>query len=67
MNILRLLLSPVAFAIGFLAPLFAQVMTALSLGIEGIPNIAIGLAVAVVLGITAQIRGGWLWHTSKAQ
>jgi hypothetical protein len=67
MKILKLLLSPVTFAVGFLAPLFAQVMNELSVGIEGIPNIAIALAVAVALGITAQIRGGWLWHTSKAR
>ena len=67
MKILKFLFSPLAFALGFLAPLTAQTLTALSLGIEGIPNIVIGLGLALALGLTAQIRGGWLWHTSKTK
>ena len=66
MLLIKLLLTPLAFALGFLTPLIAQSMSALGLGIEGIPNIAIGLAIALPLGLIAQIRGGWLWHSTKA-
>ena len=65
MQALKLLFSPIVFAIGFLTPLFAQSLTAAGVSIEGVPNLYIGLAVALAFGITAQIRGGWLWHTSK--
>jgi hypothetical protein len=67
MKILKFLFSPLAFALGFLAPLTAQSMTALSLHIADIPNIVIGLSLALVIGLIAQIRGGWLWHSSKVQ
>jgi len=67
MKVLKILFSPVAFALGFLAPLFAQVLDGMALEVTGMPNIAIGLALALAIGITAQIRGGWLWHSSKTQ
>ena len=66
MWLMKLLTTPIAFALGFLTPLIAQSMTALGLGVEGVPNIAVGLIVAAALGITAQIRGGWLWHSAKS-
>ena len=66
MPLIKLLFTPLAFALGFLAPLIAQSMTALGLGVEGIPNYAIGLVIALALGLTAQFRGGWLWHSTKA-
>lgn len=65
MAALKLLFSPIVFAIGFLAPLFAQSLTAAGVSFEGISNLVIGLVVALALGITAQIRGGWLWHSSE--
>ena len=66
MVLIKLLLTPLAFALGFLAPLIAQSMTALELGVTGIPNIVVGLVVALAIGFVAQIRGGWLWHSAKA-
>ena len=66
MWLMRLLTTPIAFALGFLTPLIAQSMTALGLSIEGVPNITVGLSIAAALGITAQIRGGWLWHSAKS-
>lgn len=66
MLLVRLLMSPIAFAIGFLTPLIAQSMSALEWSIDGVPNLVVGLVIALILGITAQIRGGWLWHSSKA-
>ena len=65
MQALKLLFTPIAFAIGFLTPLFSQSLTAAGVSIDGVPNLYIGLAVALAFGITAQIRGGWLWHRSK--
>ena len=67
MIILKFLLSPLAFALGFLTPLIAQVLDALALDIYGVPNLIIGLSIAMVLGFSAQVRGGWLWHSSKTQ
>ena len=67
MIILKFLLSPLAFALGFLTPLFTQVFDALALDIYGIPNLIIGLSIALALAFTAQVRGGWLWHSSKIQ
>ena len=64
MAILRLLFTPAAFAIGFLAPLTAQCMTALDLSINGVPNLVTGFVVAGILALIAHVRGGWLWHTS---
>ncbi|MCR9279873.1 MAG: hypothetical protein NXH85_18085 [Pseudomonadaceae bacterium] len=66
MLLIRFLLTPIAFALGFLTPLIAQSMAALGWAIDGVPNLVVGLVIALTLGITAQIRGGWLWHSSKA-
>ncbi len=66
MLLIKVLMSPIAFAIGFLTPLIAQSMSALGWSVEGVPNLLVSLVIALVLGITAQIRGGWLWHSSKA-
>lgn len=66
MQLIRLLLTPIAFAIGFLTPLIAQSMSALGWSIDGVPNLVTGLVIALALGVTAQVRGGWLWHSSKA-
>lgn len=63
MNIKKLigyLFSPLAFAIGFLSPLIAQVLDAVQYS-AGIDNLYIGFAVGVSLGLMAQIRGSWVW------
>lgn len=65
MKALKLLFSPLVFALGFLAPLTDQALTAAGIAVDGAPNLAIGFAVALTLGIVAQIRGGWLWHSSN--
>ena len=64
-HLLKLLLSPLAFALGFLSPVIAQSAEALGWGVPGLSNLTLGLALALAIGVTAQLRGGWLWHTSK--
>ncbi|MEE4300667.1 MAG: hypothetical protein V2J24_14610 [Pseudomonadales bacterium] len=65
MQALKLLFSPIVFAIGFLAPLTAQTLDAAGVALDGVPNLALGFAVALTLGTVAQFRGGWLWHSSN--
>lgn len=64
MQILKLLFTPVVFALGFLVPLIDQSLTAAGVPIAGVSNLVIGLVVGLVIGAIAQIRGGWLWHRS---
>lgn len=54
------LFSPLAFSIGFLSPLIAQVLNAANYS-AGINNLYIGLVVGLSLGVMAQIRGSWVW------
>ena len=61
---IKLILSPLAFAIGFLWPLITQVLVATNLLPTGWQSIAAGAAVALILGITAQLRGSWIWIRS---
>jgi hypothetical protein len=52
---------PVLFGIGFLAPLIAQSMDALSLEAPlGLSNILLGLMIGVALGFGARVRGRWV-------
>ena len=62
MFLIKWLFSPLAFALGFLTPLFHQVLAAMELGPGGIFNLLLSLGIALALGITAQIRGNWWWH-----
>lgn len=65
MLLLRWLMTPIAFSIGFLTPLLTQTMNAMGWTLGSVPNLVVGLVVALALGIVAQIRGGWLWHSSR--
>ena len=52
---------PVLFGIGFVAPLIAQSLEALSLAAPfGLDSLAFGLLVGTGLGAVAQERGSWL-------
>ena len=55
------LLSPLAFALGFLWPLVTQSAIALGFVEPGWTAIAIGAAVAIPFGLLAQLRGSWVW------
>jgi hypothetical protein len=60
-HILKLLFSPLAFAVGFLWPLFTQILIAAGLSQPGWFAMSVGAAIAISLGVMAQVRGSWLW------
>ena len=54
-------LGPLLFGTGFLAPLIAQSMDAVSVSAPlGVSNIVFGLAVGLTLGVAALWRGRWV-------
>lgn len=57
----RLLLSPMAFAIGFLWPFFTQSLVALGYVEAGINGLLAGAVIAIAFGLVAQFRGSWIW------
>jgi hypothetical protein len=59
--ILKILLSPFVFGVGFVAPLIAQSLSALGVLPWGIESILIGLGAGAALGLIAQLRGSWVW------
>ncbi|MFP6802502.1 MAG: hypothetical protein VCA12_05100 [Pseudomonadales bacterium] len=61
MKLIELFLSPIAFSIGFLAPLLAQVMLAMNTQLSTPVAYGTGLAISISFGIVAQSRGSWLW------
>ncbi len=62
---LKALFSPLAFALGFLAPLIHQILDAAGVSLAGMPNWGLGLSFALLRGAAAQDRGGGRWHTAK--
>ena len=61
MKLIELFLSPIAFSIGFLAPLLAQVMLAMNTQLSTPVAYGTGLAISISFGMVAQSRGSWLW------
>jgi hypothetical protein len=61
MKVIGLLFSPIAFGIGLLAPLIAQIMAFAGLSVVGIPDIWVGLFISAQLGLIAHLRGSWVW------
>ena len=61
MKLIGLFLSPIAFSIGFLTPLLAQVILATSTELSTLIAYGIGFAVSISFGIVAQLRGSWIW------
>ena len=55
------LLSPLAFAIGFLWPLATQIAIGMEWFTPGWQAILCGAAIALPFGLLAQFRGSWLW------
>jgi len=60
MLLLQLLFSPILWALGFVMPLFAQVLLATGLAASNTTAYTIGGAIALGWGIYAQVRGRWV-------
>jgi len=59
--IIKLILSPLAFALGFIWPLITQTLVALQWLPAGPSAVLAGALVATTLGLVAQFRGSWIW------
>ena len=54
-------MGPMLFGVGFIAPLIAQSLEALSLSAPlGLSNIVFGLAVGSSMGLVATVRESWV-------
>lgn len=60
-KLLGFLLSPPGFALGFIAPLLAQCLTALGFDLDGFHNLVCCVVLAAAWGLLAQWRGSWIW------
>ena len=60
-HILKLLLSPWAWAMGFLWPLATQTIIATELMESGLTAWAAGAVIAMALAIIAHFKGSWIW------
>ena len=60
-TLIKILLSPTAFAVGFLWPLTTQILLATQWIADGSQAMLIGAGVAAVFGTMAQLRGSWIW------
>ena len=58
---ISLLFAPLTFALGFLAPLFMQLLDAVGWSTPMASNVSIAFAVAGIWGLLAQLRGSWIW------
>ena len=58
---ISLLLSPMAFAIGFLWPLATQVLIAAGYMAQDWRAYVAGAAIALFFGVMAHLRGSWIW------
>lgn len=61
MKLIKYLFSPLVFGFGFLAPLIAQMLTALDVSLLGTTNLVVGVVIGGLLGLIAQFRGSWIW------
>ena len=60
-TVLKFLLSPWAWAIGFLWPLATQTLIAAKLMASGITAWAVGAAIALALALIVHFKGSWIW------
>ncbi|MCR9261077.1 MAG: hypothetical protein NXH95_15235 [Pseudomonadaceae bacterium] len=60
-QVIKFLFSPLAFAVGFLWPLFSQILLASQTVESNGLAISIGAVVAIGWGLMAQVRGSWIW------
>ena len=60
-TVLKFLLSPWAWAMGFLWPLATQTLIATKLMASGITAWAVGAAIALALALIVHFKGSWIW------
>jgi hypothetical protein len=60
-HLLKFLLSPWAWAIGFLWPLAAQTLIAAEVMASGLTAWAAGAVIAMALALVVHFKGSWLW------
>ena len=60
-TVLKFLLSPWAWAMGFLWPLATQSLIAAKLMASGITAWAVGAAIALALALIVHFKGSWIW------
>ncbi len=60
-QLVKVFLSPLAFAIGFLWPLATQVLLAGEIMTSGWPVWAVSAAIVLPFALMAQFRGSWIW------
>ena len=60
-HILKFLLSPWAWAAGFLWPLATQALIAAELVASGLTAWAVGAVIALALALIALFKGSWIW------
>jgi len=60
-KLIGLVFSPLFFGLAFLAPLFAEIVQRLELGMANHTALILGLVFGGSLGLLAQIRGSWIW------
>ena len=60
-TVLKFLLSPWAWAMGFFCPLATQTLIAAKLMASGITAWAVGAAIALALALIVHFKGSWIW------
>ena len=60
-TVLKFLLSPWAWAMGFLWPLATQTLIAAKLMASGLIAWAVGAAIALALALIVHFKGSWIW------
>ena len=60
-TVLKFLLSPWAWAMGFLWPLATQTLIAAELMASGLNAWAVGAAIALALALIVHFKGSWIW------
>jgi hypothetical protein len=60
-HLLKFLLSPWAWAMGFLWPLAAQTLVAAEVMASGLTAWAAGAVIALALALVVHFKGSWLW------
>ena len=60
-TVLKFLLSPWAWAMGFLWPLATQTLIAVELMAPGLTAWAVGAVIALALALIVHFKGSWIW------